>query len=714
MSTHLWRVSALLFLLTACGQEYGVKAQPSYSPPGDTGGVTLHPLGSGEMYAAWCPEEDDLPDAAGTNEECDKEAVTGTIDAVVEWTIPQWSNYGEYSQVVMAPVVGQLDDDNGDGLVDREDIPDIVVVTDDEGAHSDKKGILRVVPGDGLTGGRAVQRVDVEQGDLTLQVYPYRYSNAALGDIDDDGEAEIVIIVQVVIGPGEEDSGLDTSVPDTNPPAEGTGGTPPDSGSGPGEIPILPGDLPPPPEGDMGGCYVAAFTPELTVDWVSMEATVDCGGHAPAIADLEADGNPEVIVGAFALSGSDGTVLWQGDRGVGAYAWHAETGFHPVPADLDGDGLMEVVTGRSIYDYRGGVICDAGSEEDDGYVAVADLDMDGEGEVVSVGNGLVRVFGMDCLATATWPLAGSGNGGPPTIADFDGDAEPEIGIASGTRYAIYEPDGSMLWSTVVSDESSASTGSAVYDFEGDGRAEIVYADESHFWIFDGLTGDVRYESTDHASRTLHEFPTVADVDGDGLPEVILPNGGGHQSENLTGLTIIGSANLDWLPGRQVWNQHAFSLTNINDDLSVPAPAQPNWPLHNNFRSGDPQPVSGSSAPDVVPLSELCTLECERDTLVVRIRLGNEGAAIMRRDVPVSLYAEDVSGVRTYLGSAFSVAEVAPGETTDTMVLRVDWSGYDNQSLVVVADDDEGLAWVPECVEDNNEATFDTPDCSSSR
>jgi len=708
MSPHPWRASILLLLLPACGQEYGVKAQPDYSPPGDTGGVTLHPTGSGEMYAAWCPEDDDLPDAAGINETCDKEAVTGTIDAVVEWNIPQWSNYGEYSQIVMAPVVGQLDDDNGDGVVDRDDVPDIVVVTDDEGAHRHKKGILRVVPGDGLTGGRAIQRVDVEVEGGTLQVYPYRYSNAALGDIDDDGEAEIVVVVQVQAGPGGEDT-ADTAE-DTAPPAEDTAPLPGDSGED-DTPPILP-DLPPPPEGDDGPCYVAAFAPDLTLDWVSNAAELDCGGHAPAIADLDADGDPEVIVGAYVLSGSDGGVRWQGDRGVGAYKWHPETGYHPVPADLDGDGFMEVVTGRSIYDYRGNVLCDAGSEEEDGYVAVADLDMDGEGEVVSVGNGLARVFGMDCLATASWPIAGSGNGGPPTIADFDGDAEPEIGIASGTRYAIYEADGSMLWSAIVSDESSASTGSAVYDFEGDGRAEIVYADESRFWIFDGLTGDVRYESADHASRTLHEFPTVADVDGDGLPEVIIPNGGGHQSENLTGLTILGSANLDWLPGRQVWNQHAFSLTNINDDLSVPAPAQSNWPLHNNFRSGDPQPVSGSSAPDVVPLAELCTLECERDTLVVRIRLGNEGAAIMRRDVPVSLYAEDISGFRTYLGSAFSVAEVAPGETTDTMVLRVDWSGYDNQNLVVVADDDEGLQWVPECVEDNNEATFETPDCSS--
>ena len=709
MSSLNWRASTLLVLLSACGQEYGVKARPDYEPPGDTGGGSSYPTGSTEMYAPWCPEEDELADSAGTNEACAKEAVTGTIEAVVEWSIPRWSNYGESSQVVMAPVVGQLDDDNGDGVVDRDDVPDIVVITDDEGLTEQNTGVLRVVPGDGLISGRALQRFDLEDGETGYQIYPYRYSNAALGDIDNDGQAEIIIIVEV-----QETS--ETGPPDTGPIIidSAAGG---DGGGGDGsEIPILPGAPEPPsePEPEEPSCYVAAFSPDLTLDWLSLEAELDCGGHAPAIADLEADGNPEVIVGAYALSGADGSLIWQGDSGVGAYAWHPETGYHTVPADLDGDGFMEVVTGRSIYDYRGNVLCDAGSEEDDGYAAVADFDMDGVGEVVSVGNGLAKVFGMDCMATASWPIAGSGNGGPPTIADFDGDAEPEIGIASGTRYAVYERDGSMLWSTIVADESSAATGSAVYDFEGDGRAEIVYADESQFWIFDGLTGDIRYQRDDHASRTLHEFPTVADVDGDGLPEVIIPNGGGHQSENITGLTVLGSANLDWLPGRQVWNQHAFSLTNINDDLSVPAPAQSNWPLHNNFRSGDPQPVSGSSSPDVVPLAELCTLECARDTLVVRIRLGNEGAAIMRRDVPVSLYAEDISGFRTYLGSAFSLAEVEPGETTDTMVLRVDWSSYENQNLVVVADDDEGLSWVPECVEDNNEATFESPDCSSSR
>ncbi len=710
------RSLAIVLLLAACGQEYGVKAQPDINLPPDTGEPEEPAIFEGSLSLDVCPEEDDLPTAAAMNEDCDKEVVTGTIDAIVEWQVTTWSNYGEYSQIVMAPVVGQLNDENGDGVVTREDVPDIVVITDDEGEQPHKKGILRIIPGDGTTATRSAQRFDTELSDTVLQVYPYRYSNVAIGDVDDDGEAEIVFIAQVFEGPGSGDDGEPLeSGGDSIPIPAPTGEEPPESGGGGEddggeEIPISRGPIPP-PMGEDGDCYVAAVTPDLQLDWVSLNAALPCGGHAPALADLDADGDPEVIVGSYIISGLDGEVIAQGEAGVGAYQWHPETGYHTVPADLDGDGFMEVVTGRTIYDYQGGIICDSGSDEDDGYAAVADLDMDGEGEVISVGNGIARVFGLDCVVTSTWPIAGTGNGGPPTIHDFDGDTEPEIGIASGTRYAVYEVDGTQLWSVEVEDESSATTGSAVYDFEGDGRGEVVYADESKMWIFDGATGDVRYESSNHASRTLHEFPTIADVDADGLPEIIVPNGGGHQGENKTGLTILGSANLDWLPGRQVWNQHAFNLVNINDDLSIPAPAAPNWPLHNNFRSGDPQPVSGSSAPDVVPLAEICTSECERDTLVVRVRLGNEGAAIMRRDVPVSLYAQTSDGTRTYLGSSFTIAETEPGTTTDTLVLRVDWSAYNGQDLVVVADDDEGLAYVPECVETNNEVVFAAPDCS---
>lgn len=734
-------LAVLLVLLgmggSACSQDYTVKDIPDNNPGDDTGWPPVS--GSASPLAApdWCPPDDGLPTTVGLDESCAHDTTTGTIAGIVEWELASWSNYGEYSQVVMAPVVGQLDDDNGDGLVDRDDVPDIVVITDDEGLNTHKKGILRVTPGDGLTGGRAVQRVDTELDGMAVQVYPYRYGNAALGDVDNDGEAEIVVIVQLIGGAGGDGGGEGGDEGGE----EGGGGE--DEGSGEGgaeggdegpdpgdeggdggeEVPISFDDGGSGEAGADGGggselggpskCYVAAFTPQLDLDWVATEAELPCGGHAPALADLDADGDPEVVVSTWILNGADGSVQARaggGAGGVGAYLWHPEIGHLPVPADLDGDGQQEIVTGSTIYTSTGDVRCDFADPELDGFPAVADLDMDGEGEVVSVGNGVARVFDKDCTELATFPLEGTGNGGPPTVADFDADGEPEIGVASGSAYAVYEPDGTVLWSNPVEDESSGVTGSAVYDFEGDGQPEVVYADETRFWIFAGNDGAVRFETDKHASRTLHELPTVADVDGDGMVEVLIPNGGGHQDEDKTGIWVLGSENGDWLPGRQVWNQHAFSLTNINDDLSIPVTPTPNWPLHNNFRSGDPQPVSGGDSPDAVPLAELCTAECDQGRLVVRVRVGNSGAADMRRDVPVSLYAEDVSGVRSFLGSSFSLYEVAPGETTDAIVLRIDWSAWEGQDLVVVADDDDGQQWTPECTEDNNELVFAAPSC----
>ena len=193
--------ASLLALLGvgACGVDYGLEGKefgnqgagdPDPAPPLDTGYLT--PFG--------CPE----PSLAGTvapDESCEHEEDTGPLDAMVEWSMREFSSYGVYNQVVMAPAVGQLTDDNLDGVIDRWDIPDIVIITDDEGEYTHKKGVLRIIPGDGSNTGAALLRADVDDGTTAYQVYPYRYSNVALGDIDGDGLPEIVAIAQVFEGP---------------------------------------------------------------------------------------------------------------------------------------------------------------------------------------------------------------------------------------------------------------------------------------------------------------------------------------------------------------------------------------------------------------------------------------------------------------------------------------------------------------------------------
>ena len=70
------------------------------------------------------------------------------------------------------------------------------------------------------------------------------------------------------------------------------------------------------------------------------------------------------------------------------------------------------------------------------------------------------------------------------------------------------------WRRGSDDDSSRSTSSSVFDFNGDGLAEVAYNDECYMMIFDGRNGEMYFEE-DSRSRTAFENPVVADVDNDG-------------------------------------------------------------------------------------------------------------------------------------------------------------------------------------------------------
>ena len=447
-------------------------------------------------------------------------------------------------------------------------------------------------------------------------------------------------------------------------------------------------------------CYPAAFDISGELEWISLEAVFDCGGHTPVLADLEGDGDVEVVVGSTIVEGSDGSLVAVGGEGRAVYPAYEEIGAIPAVVDLDLDGSQEIIAGRTLYGPGGEVICSLSDPEVDGYTAAADLDGDGLGEFVVVGNGRLVVADDDCGWRTDWPLMGVGTGGPPTIADFDADGEPEIGVASATHYAVYEPDGALVWSHAVTDASSHATGSTVFDFEGDGRPEVVYADEVALWILDGLTGDVRMMDSNHTSRTLHEYPLVVDVDADGYPEIVVPNGGGHHGDERTGLYVLSSSDASWLGGRQTWNQHAYNIVNVNDDLSIPSIPESNWPLYNNFRSGDLNPVAGENAPDAIPLAEACVLECEDNLIYIGFKLGNAGTSTLRTDMITSVYAVDWPHDRR-LTTLKASPPIPPGETSEMEIFTVPADQVGEDGIRIVVDDEYGISRVRECNEENN-------------
>ncbi|MCP4806518.1 MAG: VCBS repeat-containing protein [Proteobacteria bacterium] len=627
------------------------------------------------------------------DETCIHEQVFGELDAMVEWQVDKWESYPAYTDVVMAPAVGQLTDDDGDGTITFHDTPDIVLISEDPRATADNGnalgGALRVL--NGTTGKPSFSTIVYLEGET--QAIPYRYSNVALADVNRDGLPEITLTA-MVFGPPVQD----TSPPDSVPPEEGD--------SGDTEVPIDPG--PPLEDGEpanqSASCSVIAVTPSGELVWTN-DAAIPCGGHAPAVGDLEGDGDIEVVFGNLIIEGRTGVTIAKGTSGEAKADGNAEFGTHPVLSDLDMDGVQEILAGDTLYDPSGSVICRTGT--DDGYPAPADLDMDGVGEFVLVAGGSIGLYEADCTNNWSKPLNGGGHGGPPTIADFDADGVPEIGVAEAETYTVYETDGTVLWSTAVTDASSHTTGSVVFDFEGDGRPEVVYADETALWVFAGHDGTVRLMDELHESRTLHEFPTVVDVDGDGQTEILVPNAGTHYSDiGLGGLYALGSKSGSWLGNRQVWNQHGYCISNIDDDLSVPSPATSNWPTHNNFRSGDPNPVGGGKSADIVVQAEACDLECEVDQATVVVRLGNGGLAGLPAWIPVAL--TDSEG--QVLKVSFSAGVIPPGEVGENIVFRLtpDEVPADNIVIVVADRNNTGAEVVRECHEDNNTATVTLP------
>lgn len=123
-------------------------------------------------------------------------------------------------------------------------------------------------------------------------------------------------------------------------------------------------------------------------------------------------------------------------------------------------------------------------------------------------------------------------GGAPTIGDFDGDGFPEVAIAYGDEYTVFDPrctkgigtcedaENGILWTRTSQDVSSYVTGSSLFDFDGDGSNEVVYADECFTRVYDGKTGDVLF-SARHNSRTWYEMPIIVDVDNDQSAEIVM-------------------------------------------------------------------------------------------------------------------------------------------------------------------------------------------------
>ena len=571
---------------------------------------------------------------------CEYRPPVGVFAPKVKWEWQSSTVQPAYNQVMMAPMVANLTDDNKDGKIDRNDVPDIVFHTY-TGSYYSWDGVLRVVSGDGKG-----EHLTITKNANAQRTHPG--TQVALGDIDGDKKPEIV--------------------------ACATGGG------------------------------VVAYENTGTVKWKT--SGVPC--NAPSLADLDGDGKAEVVVCYAALRGDTGKVWWN----------NGSCGTYSTVADIDEDGKPEVVGGNKVYRHDGKLYW-SDAKRPDGFVAISDLDGDKKPEIITTSSsdhGLRAYHHDGKPAWTKMPVdinqgKGTGTnlsgGGPPTVADFDGDGKPEIAAAGGWGYVIFEHDGTPKWFQTTKDLSSRVTGSSVFDFEGDGKAEVVYADEHELRIYRGADGVV-LKSFCNTSGTLMEYPLVVDVDNDGHAEIVVANNNyayktcPDNSASHTGIKVLADTKFNWVKTRRIWNQHTYHITNISEDGIVPTKEPRNWdnPHLNNFRQ-NVQPGGLFDAPDLIgdKSSPTCTV-----VLKVEVKVKNQGAAKVAAGIPVSLYGSIQGQPFTLLKTALTKGALIPGQTESVPFSLNTPKTYSKEHVTlqaVVDDDGKGKGLANECNEKNN-------------
>jgi len=450
-----------------------------------------------------------------------------------------------------------------------------------------------------------------------------------------------------------------------------------------------------------------------------------------------------------------------------------------------------------------------------GFVAIADLGPYGAAlppqspEIVVARSSSVVVHAMDgTIAFGPVAVPGTG-GGNPTVADYDGDGLPEVGVAGRNFYTIFDPDCTatprssgkcdaqnrcddtngvagacppgILWSRKTQDFSSQLTGSSVFDFEADGNAEVVYADECFSRVYRGTDGEVLF-SQYHSSCTWYENPVVADVDGNFRADLVVPSnlacsdgvngiactgsldaqgvdkqfaglrcqtnadcvsnvcdngfcrcsataeccagqtdalcteagykcaappasvGGANtcraaHTHGLRGIRVYSDAKDKWVRSRTIWNQHAYAVTHINEDGTVPKTSEwaNNWekPGLNNFRQNVPGTADGKLTGDLTAgASE--TFVCGGTSATLSAPICNRGADAIGAGAIVVFYDGN-----TKVCSVETTKPLQPGQCE---VVSCEWlsppqAESEKKDIRVVTDD---AGTFTECHEGNNE------------
>ena len=470
------------------------------------------------------------------------------------------------------------------------------------------------------------------------------------------------------------------------------------------------------------------------------------------IGDINNDGNVMLYADHKIFNASTGAVLLtlpdtpKGKRNGSAAIMN-------LLADMDNNGTLEAVAGTRVYKLNiSNLANETGNSYEilyelplsaisdvhpDGYVSVADVNFDGYLDVIIATNTTnlttqrprIVVWNPQTESLIGDTIATGYYANPAISRVFVGDVDscgyPELVVAVNERLFCHKWDTVKLkfvekWRKTITDPSGM-TYMCMFDFNQNGKQEIVYRDEQRLRIIDGATGASMAEIPCYSS-TVWEGPVVADLNGSGHAQIIVT--GNSISSSTFDQTYLRAYTSSlpgaWAPARSVWNQYGYNAVNINDDLTVPRyQLNPSTVFPNGkrpFNSFLKQPTMLNKNGDLFwPLANaetdasLSSISVSGNATNITVGVINKGSTALVPPFYVTVYKNAIAGANIIATQSENI-QINPGDTAYITVFIPDLTVHQPVINLLVSVNDNGVVFPvqPECDDGNNNISFLNP------
>ena len=337
----------------------------------------------------------------------------------------------------------------------------------------------------------------------------------------------------------------------------------------------------------------------------------------------------------------------------------------------------------------------------------ADFNGDGHLDFAAAGLGSYTVFDLQCTAAATgchatgirWSRPsqdGSSSVTGSSVFDFNGDGAAEATYADECFVRVYDgSNGDVVFSSYRS-SCTWFENPIVLDVNGDLKAEVVIGSDDDCGITCASLSPMGYDSLFPGLRcaTSADCPTptmtcdanlcrctadaecgpgygcrAADTGTAGTGNVCRAMAGSR----FGGVVVLGDPAGRWVSSRPIWNEHPYTVTNVDDHGTIPAShlRERNWlvPGLNDFRQNAPGSLAPTDAPSLTVSHGsvgVCTLlPSGVGSADLAATVCNRGTGAIASGLPVSFEVDLTdAGMASIACTAMTMRRLDPGGCED--------------------------------------------------